>query len=128
MTPVAGPRSIQASTAGQAVTKQTLYLVMAVALVWPAVFGRSQSVQAVFGNRVMRYAGDISYGVFLYHLLVLDGVMNLLDNPLWTGKVVQVLPLTVAGSVALAAVSFRYLERPIIVWAHGGGRAAPRRR
>ncbi len=47
----------------------------------------------------MRFAGDISYGVFLYHLVILDGVMNLLDNGLFSGKVLQVLPLTLVGSV-----------------------------
>ena len=125
MSPIAGPRSLVASTVAQSFTKQTLYLVMAIALVWPAVFGRSPVTAAVFGNPVMRFAGDISYGVFLYHLIVLDAVMALLDNPLWTGKVLQVLPLTLAGSVALAAVSFRFLERPAIGRAHQAPRPEP---
>ena len=74
--------------------------------------------EAVLGNRVARFAGDISYGVFLYHLVVLEFVMDLLDNPPFQGKVLQVLPLTVAGSVAVATLSFRFLERPLIQWAH----------
>ena len=118
LTPVAGPRSLVASTVGESFTKQTLYVVMAVALAWPAVFGRSAVTEAVFGNPVARFAGDISYGVFLYHLIVLEGVMHLLDNELFTGKVVQVLPLTLAGSVAVATLSFRFLERPLIQRAH----------
>jgi peptidoglycan/LPS O-acetylase OafA/YrhL len=117
-TPVAGPRSLVASTVAEAVTKQSLYLVMALALVWPAVFGNAPLTRAVLGNRVMRFSGDISYGVFLYHLVVLDGVMVLLDNEVFTGRVIHVLPLTLAGSALLATVSFRYLERPIIQWAH----------
>lgn len=124
MTPIAGPRSIQATTAAQSVTKQTLYLVVALALTWPAVFGRSEATRAILGNRVMRYLGDISYGVFLYHLLVLHGVMRLLGYPLWSGRVVQVLPLTAVGAGLLAAVSFRYLERPVIAWAHSGSAAS----
>jgi peptidoglycan/LPS O-acetylase OafA/YrhL len=118
MTPIAGPRSLVATTIGQSFTKQTLYVIMAMALAWPAVFGRSAVTEAVFGNPVARFAGDISYGVFLYHLVVLEGVMHLLDNPLFTGKVIQVLPLTLAGSVAVATVSFRFLERPLIQRAH----------
>lgn len=120
MTPVAGPRSIVATTAAQACTKQTLYLIMAVALVWPAIFGRSPVTKAILANRPLRYLGDISYGVFLYHLLVLDGVMRLLDNRLFSGSVLQVLPLTVLGAGLMAATSFRYLERPVIHWAHSG--------
>ncbi len=118
-TPVAGPYSFDvAPGVGEAVTKQTLYLVVALALVWPAVFGRSPATAAVFGNPVARYLGDISYGVFLYHLVVLAGVMNLLDYGLWTGKLLQVLVLTLAGTGVIAAVSFRFVERPVIDWAH----------
>jgi peptidoglycan/LPS O-acetylase OafA/YrhL len=118
LTPIAGPRSLVATTVAQAVTKQTLYLIMALALVWPAVFGRAPLTHAVLGNPVMRYAGDISYGAFLYHLVVLDGVMILLDNPVFNGRVIHVLPLTLAGSAVLASLSFRFLERPIVRWAH----------
>lgn len=123
MTPIAGPRSLQVTTSAESVTKQALYLILAVALVWPAVFGRSEVTHALLGNRVMRYLGDISYGVFLYHLLLLDGVMNLLDDHIFSGAVLQVFPLTALGAGLLAAVSFRYLERPVIRWAHSGRRA-----
>lgn len=126
LTPIAGPRSLVASTVGQSFTKQTLYVVMAVALVWPAVFGRSPTTAAILGNPVMRFAGDISYGVFLYHLVVLDAVMSLLDNQLWSGKVIQVLPLTLAGAVLLATLSFRFLERPVTRRAHRTPAPAPR--
>jgi len=127
LAPIAGPRSLVASTIAQSVTKQTLYVLMAVALTWPAVFGRSPVTEAVLGNPVMRYAGDISYGVFLYHLVILDGVMHLLGNAMWTGRVVEVLPLTLAGSGLVAALSFRFLERPLIRRAHRvrGRRPAP---
>lgn len=114
MSPLTGPRSLAPSTAEAAATKHLLYLVVAVALVLPAVFGGSPVTRAVLANRVMRWCGDISYGVFLYHLVVLAGVMWLLDNDVFTGKVLQVLPLTVAGSCLVAWLSYRFLERPII--------------
>jgi len=130
MTPLAGPRSLTADTAGQAIAKNILYAVMAVSLVWPAVFGRGRTVGALLANAPMRYLGDVSYGVFLYHLVVLDLVMRLLGNAVFTGQVVQVFPLTVLGSVAVAAVSFRFLERPLIRLGHrrtaGPGRATRR--
>jgi len=56
---------------------------------------------------------------------VLQGVMWLLDYSLFTGDVVQVLPLTLVGTGVLAALSYRFLERPLIRRAHrvrsGGG-------
>jgi len=118
MTPIAGPPSLVASTSGQSYTRQMLYVIMAMALAWPAIFGRSPVTEALLGNPVARFAGDISYGVFLYHLVVLEGVMDLLDNQQFTGKVLQVLPLTLVGAVAVATVSFRFLERPLIQRAH----------
>ena len=118
MTPIAGPRSLVGTTIGESFARQTLYVVMAMALAWPAIFGRSPVTEAVFGNPVARFAGDISYGVFLYHLVVLEFVMDLLDNQQFTGKVLQVLPLTLVGAVAVATVSFRFLERPLIQRAH----------
>jgi peptidoglycan/LPS O-acetylase OafA/YrhL len=118
MTPLAGPRSLRTDTAGQAMAKGLLYAVAATALVWPAVFGHARITMAMLANRPMRYLGDISYGMFLYHLLVLDTVMRILGNPVFSGQVVQVFPLTVAGAVALAAVSFRFLERPFIRLGH----------
>lgn len=118
LTPLAGPRAIGAGTAGQGVTKAVLYAVLAASIVWPAVFGRSRVTMAVLANRGSAYLGTISYGVFLYHLLVLNGVMVLLGNPLFSGQVVQVFPLTVLGSLALAALSFRILERPMIRLGH----------
>jgi peptidoglycan/LPS O-acetylase OafA/YrhL len=118
MTPLAGPRSLTADTAGQAIAKNLLYAVMATSLVWPAVFGRARTVGVLLANAPMRYLGDVSYGVFLYHLVVLDLVMRLLGNTVFTGQVVQVFPLTVLGALAVAAVSSRFLERPLIRLGH----------
>ena len=118
MTPLAGPRSLSSSTAGEAVTKGALYTVVATALVWPAVFGRSRITQAVLANPPMRYLGDISYGMFLYHLLVLDAVMRILGYSVFSGQVIQVFALTVVGTAVMAALSFRFLERPFIRLGH----------
>ena len=122
--PVAGPRALEALTSWQAVTKSLLYLVVATAVVAPAVLAESPMTRRLLGNRFMRYLGDISYGVFLYHLVVLEWVVIALDLPLLTGDLVLVLPLVLAGSVLLAAVSRRLLEEPVLRWAH---RIRPRR-
>ncbi|MCE1178619.1 MAG: acyltransferase [Micrococcales bacterium] len=110
----AGPRAVGETSAAQAVIKSYLYLGFAAALVWPAVMGRSRPVMTALANAPMRYLGDISYGVFLYHLVVLEGVMNLLGNPVFGGSALPVLLLTLAGTIPLAALSYRYLELPII--------------
>jgi peptidoglycan/LPS O-acetylase OafA/YrhL len=105
-------------SAAQSATKTTIFAILATAAAWPAVFGRTSTTLAVLANPVMRYVGTISYGMFLLHILVLDGVMTLLDDRVFTGSIVQVLPLTVAGTLGLAALSFHWLERPVIRRAH----------
>ncbi|XVX21867.1 acyltransferase family protein [Actinomycetota bacterium] len=110
----AGPRAIGMTTASQGVIKSALYAGFALFLVWPAVLGRSQAVARGLANGPMRYLGDISYGVFLYHLLVLEGAMRVLGNPVFGGKAMPVLLLTLLGSIPLAALSYRYLELPAI--------------
>ncbi len=63
-------------------------------------------------------------GVFLYHLVVLEWVVTALGLPVFTGSLVQVLPLVLAVTVAIAALSRRLLEEPVLRWAH---RLRPRR-
>jgi peptidoglycan/LPS O-acetylase OafA/YrhL len=115
-TPVGGPVSVGLIDTTQAITRNLLYVVMAMLVVWPAVFGprtRLAPAQLVFGNRVMRYLGEISYSIFLLHLVILEGVMNLLGYHLFTGSATAVFLLTMAGSIALSAVTFRFVERPV---------------
>ena len=62
MTPIAGTRSLVATTIGQSFTKQTLYVIMAMAFAWPAVFGRPAVTEALFGNPVAGSPGTSPTG------------------------------------------------------------------
>lgn len=118
LTPIAGPRSLEVGAPAEMIVKHLLYLLAATALVWPAVLGGTSIVDSLLGNRVMNYLGQISYGVFLYHLVFLDLTMQALDMELFTGDVFSVLALTLVGTGVLAALSERWLERPILAAAH----------
>lgn len=113
-TPVAGPRIVGLGliTTSEAIARNFLYLGLAMLIVWPAVFGPRTWANAVFANRPARWIGEISYGVFLLHLVVLEGAMNVLGYPLFTGSAAAVFVLTMVGSIVLAALSFRIIERP----------------
>lgn len=115
-TPLAGPRDLASPTGGQAVAKNLLYLAVAVLVLLPGIFGPQHEgvTRRLLSSRPAQWLGEISYGVFLWHLFVLEGVVRLLDLELFTGSWTQVFVLTWAGSVCLAAASYYLLERPIL--------------
>jgi peptidoglycan/LPS O-acetylase OafA/YrhL len=115
VTPLAGPRTLAPTAPGESVVKELLYGVVALLVVTAAlVSAPSSPVARVLGNRAARWTGRVGYGVFLWHLLVLDGVMALLGTPLFGGDVLPVAVLTVAGSLLVAWVSWVLLERPLL--------------
>jgi peptidoglycan/LPS O-acetylase OafA/YrhL len=61
----------------------------------------------------LRDLGTISYGLYLYHALVLHAVEALLPRSVPGYRVVEGL-LTLGGSLAVAALSWQYVERPIL--------------
>ncbi len=115
-TPLAGPRVLVTPTHWEAFAKVALYTVAAAFLVLPLVFGPEHEGRArqVLASALPSWLGEISYGVFCLHLLVLRGVMDVLDVPLFRGDFGIVLLGTVLGSVLLAALSHYTFERRLM--------------
>ena len=116
--PVAGPYDLSPTSPGQAATKNVLYAVLAVLIVFPAVAGVSESseprVVRALGGRVGHFSGDISYGVFAYHVVILGVVERLTGHVVFTGGFTMLLVRTLTLSVVLATLSYRFVERPIM--------------
>ena len=66
----------------------------------------------------------MSYGLFLWHPFVLEGIYLVDGRPELAGDPLGTFALTVVGGLVLAAVSYYAVERPFQRW---GGRW-PRRR
>jgi peptidoglycan/LPS O-acetylase OafA/YrhL len=114
-TPLAGPRTLDDPTAGQAVAKHVLYAVVAGFLLLPGTLGPRHGTWATaMTARPLARLGTISYGIFLWHLVVLDLVFVGLGRDFFTGGFWTVLALTVAGTVAVAALSWRVVEQPAL--------------
>jgi len=115
-TPLAGPRGLEAPTAWAALVKHVLYALAATALLLPAVFGTDPAapVRRVLESRPARHLGRISYGVFLWHLLVLEAVYRLLDLELFSGDALLVTALVVPLSLLAAELSLRLVEEPAL--------------
>lgn len=67
----------------------------------------------------LRWIGSISYGLYLYHLpiLFLFGRAQLDAD---TGRARLLALAAIATTFAVAAVSFRFVERPLIAWGRRG--------
>jgi peptidoglycan/LPS O-acetylase OafA/YrhL len=105
--PVAGPYDLSAATPGQAFVKTLLSTGIAACVLFPALTPTSRTA-SVLGGRAARIAGDISYGVFAYQLIVL----NLLERV--TERFALLLSLTLLLSASAAAASYYGMERPIM--------------
>ncbi|TWD83714.1 peptidoglycan/LPS O-acetylase OafA/YrhL [Kribbella amoyensis] len=112
-TPLAGPYALTPPSAAQAFVKSLLYTAIAACVVFPAITPTRRAA-AVLGGRVGHVAGDISYGVFCYHLVVLVLVERLFGVELFTGRFAVLFWPTLVVSIAVAAASYYLMERPIM--------------
>ncbi|MET1134186.1 MAG: acyltransferase [Aeromicrobium sp.] len=114
--PLAGPRDLTVPSVGQAVAKEALYALFALLLLAACVQepepGTPSDAVARWG--VTRWLGDISYGVFLWHVLVLQVLFELTGATLFATGFWWVLYAVVGFSVALASLSWWLVERPIL--------------
>jgi peptidoglycan/LPS O-acetylase OafA/YrhL len=80
-------------------------------------------------RRWLVYVGTISYGLYLYHMIIIRLKMDLTAGRV-SGRNFWVESLTLIASFAAAALSWRYVERPILAlkdrfdYAPGAPRAA----
>jgi peptidoglycan/LPS O-acetylase OafA/YrhL len=71
-------------------------------------------VQRLFARPALWWLGEVSYGIFCVHLLVLAGVVDLLEVDVFGGRFGSVLALTWTGSVAVAGALYVMVERPLM--------------
>ena len=70
--------------------------------------------QAVFSNRPARWLGDISYGVYLIHLVIITYLVHLFAMPTGTAWAALVwCGIVVPTSIVWGYGSARFLERPV---------------
>ena len=115
-TPLAGPFGLSESTALEAVVRNIGYGVVGGLLVIPAISpeGARTSFVRALGSRAGRAFGDISYGVFCYHLIALLLVERVIGHEAFTGNFHVLWLGTVAITLPVAWLSYRFMERPIM--------------
>lgn len=124
-TPVAGPRGLDPATGGEALVAEVLYGLVALCLLLAATTrGLTEAITASPLAGVARWLGDISYAVFLWHVLVLQVTFALLGLQLFAAPFALTLVLVTVVSVGLAHLSWNLLERPVLALAHRRPHAA----
>lgn len=123
LTAAAGPRDLTEPTLAQAITKELLYTALAFLLLLAATApaGPGSVPARLATSPATRWLGNISYGVFLWHVLVLQLTYRTLRLELFSGWFPLVLVVVGGLTVVLASLSWWLLERPVLAWAHRGG-------
>jgi peptidoglycan/LPS O-acetylase OafA/YrhL len=63
---------------------------------------------------VLFWLGEISYGIFAIHMLVLNAVFRALDVEFFTGRFVTVAGLTLGITIVAATASYHLFERRVM--------------
>ncbi|WP_156746496.1 acyltransferase [Mycobacterium sp. E1715] len=110
--PLAGPEGLIPGTATQFAVKTAAGSLVAFALVAPLVLDRIDTPHRLLGSTVMVTLGRWSYGLFVWHLAALAMVFPVLGTFAFTGRMPEVLALTLLFGWAIAAVSYGLVESP----------------
>jgi peptidoglycan/LPS O-acetylase OafA/YrhL len=112
--PVAGSRLLVVPSGWESFVKHSLYGLCALLLLAPLTLAPPGRLAAALSLRPVRYLGEISYGVYLWHLPLLLAIQHRLGYDTFSGHFWLLLALTVLSSVLVASLSWRLLERPLL--------------
>lgn len=102
-TPIAGEPTTSPTALREALFKTVFYTVIATLLVAPLALGNSGWYARVLASRPMVFLGEISYEIFLVHLVVMELVMvEVLQLPVYTGSTFALFTVTLAGTIPVA--------------------------
>lgn len=111
-TPIAGTTTAFTLTLGEDITKTMFYAVIATLMVAPLALGSTGFYARVMASRPMVWLGEISYEIFLLHVVVMDLVMEfVLGWHVYTGWAAGLFAATLAATIPVAWVLHR-LTRP----------------
>ncbi len=113
-TPIAGPYTLLGADAFGGVIHHEFYPLIAFLFLLPGFLASSQRTlwHRFLCHPAMRFLGVISYGIFLWHLLVQGVLVWAFHVEPFTGGFYWLFPLTVLVTIPLAWLSWVLIERP----------------
>jgi len=108
-TPIAGEPTTSPSGLAQAVVKVVFYAVIATLLVAPPARSDNGWYSRVLASRPMVWLGEISYEIFLVHLILMEiAMVEILHWPVYTGSMPALFAVTLALSIPVAWLLHRF--------------------
>jgi peptidoglycan/LPS O-acetylase OafA/YrhL len=112
-TPLAGEPTTSPYAVSEALVKSVFYAVIAGLMVAPLALGNHGWYSRFMASRPMVWLGEISYEIFLIHLIVMDlGMTELLHQHVYTGSMPNLFVLTMVLTVPLAWLLHRLTRVP----------------
>lgn len=108
-TPIAGEPQTSPYGLAQALVKMVFYAAIATLLVAPLALGDSGWYSRLMASRPMVWLGEISYEIFLVHLVLMEVAMTeVLHWMVYTGNTAGLFVVTMALSIPVAWVLHRF--------------------
>ncbi|HJT92397.1 MAG TPA: acyltransferase [Mycobacterium sp.] len=108
-TPIAGEPTTSPHELREALAKAAFYAVIATLMVAPLALGDRGLYAKFLATRPMVFLGEISYEIFLIHLLTMELVMvEILRFPIYTGSMGMLFAATFVVTVPLAWLLHRF--------------------
>lgn len=108
-TPIAGEPTTSPTELAQAVVKIAFYAVIATLVVAPLALGDRGCYTRLLASRPMVWLGEISYEIFLVHLIVMEFAMvEILHWQVYTGSMPVLFIVTLALTIPVAWVLHRF--------------------
>jgi peptidoglycan/LPS O-acetylase OafA/YrhL len=108
-TPIGGDPTTSPAELREALVKAAFYAVIATLMVAPLALGDHGLYARFLASRPMVFLGEISYEIFLIHLLTMELVMlEVVHYPIYTGSIVIVFAVTFVVAVPVAWLLHRF--------------------
>lgn len=108
-TPIAGEPTTSPSELREGLAKAFFYAVIATLTVAPLALGDRGLYARLLSSRPMVFLGEISYEIFLIHLITMELVMvEILHYPIYTGSIVMLFLVTFVVTLPLAWLLHRF--------------------
>jgi peptidoglycan/LPS O-acetylase OafA/YrhL len=110
-TPIAGEPTTSPTGMTEALVKTGFYTAIATLMVAPLALGNRGWYARALASRPMVWLGEISYEIFLVHLVVMEIVMvEVLGWPVYTGSAPALFVVTLALTIPVAWVLHRFTK------------------